>query len=1289
MIDSYVEKAFSELLTNAVDKEKIMEKFLDKFRDLSEPMSANKRWRTACRIISKKLVHDNIVVRRKCVGELLKTIRNIGQQSINDNSFEEGLHTASSEPYYHDTSYKSPALREETIVDHKARLLRTKVRSHIGTNEYSLEGVVIAVDGDGKCHLNIEDREEVSLNTWKCDLTCKRFGDHDKQSVIDLKKSFTEESVEEARSLLQNLDTECEHGHYSRSYDIDLTFEELSCDNHFKELKGHPLHCCYGYCNSQLRLLRAGAVHYPALRTLLKSLYSARRTDNRIRQIETDLSEGHIQSLVANISIEEPSDLLDDERSFPVERTSEKSESSLSTSESKLEVEFADIIREFYDKLKQDAEFVCCCCERLLVRKVLTHFNFTMEKFSSSTWMQLKSYLLEKDPLAAKNTYYVCGYCRPLLNEDKMPGRCVLNGLYTEPVPQELSSLNSLESLFIQRAKCFQTVVRLGTYTGKVPIYNSLKAIKGTMFFLPLPLQNTLDRLDEAGFKAEFSTDDVTSTLVDPELYIIVDGRPSKDKIVWQGLVDIDNVRHAVEKLKDTNWLYKNVDEGSVDECAKKAVEVVDSACNPILEKASDDDVHGLQAYTIRKMDQYMPTGKDIDHYRLLSVHEQPLDNRQKFLDVLCFPTLFPTGKYGEFHPRSVKLTFSEYLKSRLMNNDSRFRKNPEFVFFYLFQKEMRELSAGIYNVLNSTRKRHLSVKQFVDGINSSDAGIEANLSTVLQSVRGTKQFWFLKKSDVMAMIREFGPPTLFLTFSCAEYDSVDIERYLRKVNNVPDSYPIGRLCTEDPISVSRKFSQKFRDFFTTVLLQGEVLGEVTHYFWKKEYQSRGAPHYHVLLWIKDAPVIGVDSEHAITEWIDNRITCHIPNEEVSPELYRLVTKYQLHKCSNYCRRKKKYGSAYVTHCKFGFPREVTDETILNIVEDSLKSRSKVYHLQRAAGEERVNDYNPLLLYLWKANLDIQYVADSSLALAHYVTAYITKAEKSHMQEIWDDISEQESLYKKLWSFGVRSLHSRECGLYEAADILLGDHLSEKSDTVQWIHVEKPDNRKVRVKKYKELQHLAESDPDSNDMYEANLLDNFYPNRPASLNNVCLFDFVRWYRRGNDDTNGRRQYVRLEKPRIPNHRIYDPNKPDEREAYFYSLLLLFVPFTDESNLVGEGQTAEEAFNVHFSDCASMESYHESLQKMFQAQSKVKRINEARKDEEVPADEDAAIEEEGIKLVGEVEAAMHDVHDMDYDTVRLPERIRMLNDDQKRIFEQIVDHLNHQHRHECDECKCRH
>ena len=54
------------------------------------------------------------------------------------------------------------------------------------------------------------------------------------------------------------------------------------------------------------------------------------------------------------------------------------------------------------------------------------------------------------------------------------------------------------------------------------------------------------------------------------------------------------------------------------------------------------------------------------------------------------------------------------------------------------------------------------------------------------------------------------------------------------------------------------------------------------------------------------------------------------------------------------------------------------------------------------------------------------------------------------------------------------------------------------------------EKRKVRIKGYRELQQMAESDPDSNDLYQANLLDNFYPNRPAALVHVCLFDFVKF-----------------------------------------------------------------------------------------------------------------------------------------------------------------------------------
>ena len=32
--------------------------------------------------------------------------------------------------------------------------------------------------------------------------------------------------------------------------------------------------------------------------------------------------------------------------------------------------------------------------------------------------------------------------------------------------------------------------------------------------------------------------------------------------------------------------------------------------------------------------------------------------------------------------------------------------------------------------------------------------------------------------------------------------------------------------------------------------------------------------------------------------------------------------------------------------------------------------------------------------------MDIQYIAESTLALAHYVSGYVTKAERSHVQDI-------------------------------------------------------------------------------------------------------------------------------------------------------------------------------------------------------------------------------------------------------------------------------------------------
>ena len=244
VIEGYVEKAFDEIFKNQIDKEKVIEKFLQKFKNRSEDMCTFKQWKAACHIVAKKLVNGNLALRRKLVGELLKTIRTISQQSLSDDIFEEGSHTVSSEPYFHDAAYKDPALEEVTIIDRKSRSLVTEMKSFIDENEYSLEDVVIAVDKNGKCYLELEDLQ-LSSKTWKCSLTCKKFCVKDRQTVMNLKSVFTDESVEEVRELLQSLDSGCEHGHYSKRCDVNMeeSSNESSHLNHYKELKGHPLPC--------------------------------------------------------------------------------------------------------------------------------------------------------------------------------------------------------------------------------------------------------------------------------------------------------------------------------------------------------------------------------------------------------------------------------------------------------------------------------------------------------------------------------------------------------------------------------------------------------------------------------------------------------------------------------------------------------------------------------------------------------------------------------------------------------------------------------------------------------------------------------------------------------------------------------------------------------------------------------------------------------------------------------------------------------------------------------------
>lgn len=127
------------------------------------------------------------------------------------------------------------------------------------------------------------------------------------------------------------------------------------------------------------------------------------------------------------------------------------------------------------------------------------------------------------------------------------------------------------------------------------------------------------------------------------------------------------------------------------------------------------------------------------------------------------------------------------------------------------------------------------------------------------------------------------------------------------------------------------------------------------------------------------------------------------------------------------------------------------------------------------------------------------------------------------------------------------------------------------------------------------------------------MVDIFYPARPKELENVCLYDFVQWYAYSGTSSDGTRDYKKLKKPLLPNHKLFDTSNENQREDYYYSLMLLFIPFRNERDLMKEGETAKIAFNHLIGSNVNLTEHHEKLQALLKAQTAVKKINEAREE----------------------------------------------------------------------------
>lgn len=185
---------------------------------------------------------------------------------------------------------------------------------------------------------------------------------------------------------------------------------------------------------------------------------------------------------------------------------------------------------------------------------------------------------------------------------------------------------------------------------------------------------------------------------------------------------------------------------------------------------------------------------------------------------------------------------------------------------------------------------------------------------------------------------------------------------------------------------------------------------------------------------------------------------------------------------------------------------DVNENEYLRELEISKSGTSII--LKRSVNEVMVNNYNPHILRVWKANMDIQYIVDP-YACIMYIASYVLKQERTisdTLKRVSMESADQ-GVRKQLRKVGSVFLNTREVSAQEVVYRLLSIPLKQFSRKVIFVNTSP---REQRVSMLKPIAQIKTLEDDDENIFQLSLLDR-YAARPDSIENMCLAEFAAWY----------------------------------------------------------------------------------------------------------------------------------------------------------------------------------
>nr|XP_036228731.1 uncharacterized protein LOC118682893 [Bactrocera oleae] len=325
------------------------------------------------------------------------------------------------------------------------------------------------------------------------------------------------------------------------------------------------------------------------------------------------------------------------------------------------------------------------------------------------------------------------------------------------------------------------------------------------------------------------------------------------------------------------------------------------------------------------------------------------------------------------------------------------------------------------------------------DNIRPNDIGKMVILpSTFVNSPRYLHEY----TQDAFTYVRTYGRHDLFVTFTCNP-----------SWQNVTQELMPGQKATDRHDIVARVFRLKVQKLMN-VVTKGKIFGDVECHMYSIEWQKRGLPHVHILIWLK---------QKLLPNQIDKIISAEIPDTEEDKNLYDTVIKNMIHgPCgtrnpASPCMKDGK--------CSKKYPRELIRETVHSdkgyplYRRRALADGGKHVNIRTHSAElksfdiSRVVPYSPILCKIFNAHINVE--ACNYVRAIKYICKYINKGSDQAIFNLHNKDAVQ--VHNEIQTYQA----GRYVSSNEAAWRLLGFPLHERYPTVIHLAVHLENGQRV------------------------------------------------------------------------------------------------------------------------------------------------------------------------------------------------------------------------------------